>query len=109
MFIKVILFVTKGSVDGIQLTHRDLYEVACRLTRIYDIQRLALKLGVQAHRMASILVNNNGDITEAAYEMLKEWRSSQQDAVEALSKLWDALTHPDVNLQQVAQAGSFKG
>ena len=55
--------------------------------------------------MDTIFCNKNDDITEASYEMLKEWRKSQPDAVTAFITLRDALTHPDVNLHQVAQEG----
>ena len=99
-----ILFVTKGSFSGKELTHRQLYDVACKLTRKYDIRRLGLQLGVKVNRMDTIFCNKNDDITEAAYEMLKEWRNGQADPKKALITLRDALTHPDVNLQQVAQA-----
>ena len=53
--------------------------------------------------MDAIFCNNKGDIEEAAYEMLKEWRKGQPDPKTASITLRDALTHPDVNLHQVAQ------
>ena len=55
--------------------------------------------------MDTIFCNKNGDITEAAYEILKEWRKGQPDAVTAFITLRDAFTHPDVNLRQVVQEG----
>ena len=79
-----------------------LYEVARRLTRKSDIRTLGFKLGVKGYKMDSIFCNKNDDITEAAYEILKEWRKGQPDPKTAFITLRDALTHPDVNLQQVA-------
>ena len=97
-----MFLLTKGLFRR-RLTHQDLYEIAGRLTRISDIRTLALKLGVKEYKVDTIFCNKNNDITEAAYEILKEWRKGQPDTVTAYITLKDALTHPDVNLHQVAQ------
>ena len=102
-FTEVMFLLTKGRDYRTKLTHQQLYSVACSLTTKSDIRRLGLKLGVKVNRMDTIFCNNNGDITEAAYEILKEWRSGQPDPKMAFTTLRDALTHPDVNLHQVAQ------
>ena len=104
MYIENILFVTQGQCS-IELTHTDLYFVACRLTSKADIRRLGLKLGVKDHTIDTIFCNQKGDITEAAYETLKEWRKGQEDAKVARITLRNALTHPDIKLHQVAQEG----
>ena len=97
-------YVTQG-LNGKKLTHEHLYRVARRLTSKSDIRRLGLKLGIADHRIDAIFHNKRDDITEAAYEILKEWRKSQEDAKVAFITLIKALTHPDVNLHQVAQEG----
>ena len=102
-FICFILFVTKGSDDRKELTHKRLYSVARRLTKKSHIRKLGWKLGVKDHNIDSIFCNNKGDITEAAYEILKEWRSGQPNPATAYITLRDALTHPYINLRQVAQ------
>ena len=93
-----MFLVTKGPVDGEELTHQHLYGVACRMTRISDIRWLGLRLGVNVNRMDTIFCNRNNDITEAAYEILKEWRRGQRDPKMAFTTLMDVLIHPDVNL-----------
>ena len=98
-----MFLLTKGRDHRRKLTHLHLDAVACRLTGKSDIRRLGSKLNVKDHKIDSIFCNKNGDITEAAYEILKEWRKGQPDPVTAYITLRDALTHPDVNLHQVAQ------
>ena len=98
-----MFLLTKGRVDSRKLTNENLFYVGRSLTSKSDIRRLGLKLGVKANRIDTIFCNTNGNIEEAAYEMLKEWRSGQPDPVTARTTLKDALTHPDVNLHQVAQ------
>ena len=61
-----------------------------------------MKLGVEDHKIDTIFHNQKDDILEAAYETLKEWFKGQTNAVTAYINLKDALTDPDVNLQQIA-------
>ena len=77
--------------------------MACGLTSKSDIRRLGLRLGVADNTIDTIFWNHKSDITEAAYAMLKEWRKGQGDPRTAFITLRDALIHPEVNLQQVAQ------
>ena len=84
-----------------ELSDEKLYEVARRLTNQADIRKLGLKLGVPNHRIDAIFyTKRNDDITEAAHEMLNEWRKDQPDAARAWITLRDALK--DVNLAQVS-------
>ena len=76
--------------------------VAYQLTSESDIRRLGLKLGVDGPGIDAILYNRKGDIREAAYEVLNEWRKGVPDAVTAFINLWDALTDPSVNFQAAA-------
>ena len=98
-----MFLVTKGHVESRKLTHENLFYVGRSLTSKSDIRRLGLKLGVKANRIDTIFCNTNGNIEEAAYEMLKEWRSGQPDSATAFITLRNVLTHPAVNLHQVAQ------
>ena len=52
----------------------------------------------------AILYNKRYDVQEAAYAMLQEWLKRQPSCTEAYRKLWEALTHPDVNLSEIAHA-----
>ena len=79
-----------------------LYYIARRLTRKSDIRRVGLKLGVADYRIDAIFHDKRDDITEAAYETLKEWRKGQKDNRTTFITLGNVLTHPDVNLGQVA-------
>ena len=84
------------------LTHQQMLTVANQLSSEFDIRSLGLALGVAGNKIDAILNNTKGDIREAAYQTLKEWRKRVPDAPTALKNLLHALAHPSVDLKQTA-------
>ena len=78
-------------------------KVALRLSKKLDIRILGLHLGIESHTLDNIFQNNKDDITEAAYEMLKEWRKRQPSETEGYQSLLAALKHHDVNRLDIVQ------
>ena len=86
-----------------QLSDIQSLKVAFRLSKELAIRNLGLHLGIEGYKLDAIFRNKKDDITEAAHEVIQEWRKRQTSRAEAYKNLLDALTHPDVNLQHVAQ------
>ena len=78
-------------------------KVAFRLSKELVIRNLGLHLGIESYKLDTIFQNKRYDITEAAHEVLQEWRKRQPNNTEAYQNLLHALTHPDVNLFNIAQ------
>ena len=84
------------------MTERDLLEVSYRLIEESDIRQLGSHLGVEHYKVDAILCDEKGNIPLATLVMLKEWRKGQENNVKAYDDLWEALTHPEVDLSHVA-------
>ena len=78
-------------------------QVAFRLSKELVIRNLGLHLGIESYKLDAIFENKKYDITEAAHEVLHEWRKRQPNNTEAYQNLLHTLTHPDVNLFHIAQ------
>ena len=86
-----------------ELTDIQSLNVAFRLSEKLVIRNLELHLGIESFKLDAIFQNNKYDITEAAHEVLQEWRKRQTSDIEADTNLLALLKHPDVNLLQIVQ------
>ena len=85
-----------------ELTDQDVLKVSRRLHQKSELRKLALQLGHDSSTIETSLTNNRHDCHEAAYDVLSEWRMTQEDDFIAYRNLCFALVHPNVNLKRVA-------
>ena len=78
-------------------------KVAFRLSKELVIRNLGLHLGIESYKLDTIFKNKKDDITEAAHEVLQEWRKRQPSSTEAYQNLLAVLKHPDVNLLHIVR------
>ena len=78
-------------------------KVAFWLSKELVIRNLGLHLGIESYKLDTIFQNKKDDITEAAHEVLQEWRKRQPSSTEAYQNLLAVLKHPDVNLLHIVR------
>ena len=71
---KILLF-----TGDTELTDYMLWNLAKEYTNRNDLRTLALKLGLKESQVTTSLTNNNNDINSAAYDLLRQWRASQDN------------------------------
>ena len=82
-----------------ELSDKQTWQVAFRLSEKLVIRNLGLHLGIESFRLDAIFQNNKKDIT--AHALLQEWRKRQTNDAEAYQNLLAVLKHKDVNLLQI--------
>ena len=51
------------------------------------------------HKTVDTRLNNNNNINDAAYEILNEWRNTQDNEMNAYMNMCKALRHVEVKLE----------
>ena len=61
-------------------------------------EKLGTELGIEQHKLDSILTSNKPEITIAAHVMLKTWYMNQDNSLQAMDKLVDVLKRAELKL-----------
>ena len=68
------------------------------ITKKFDLRKLALHgLNMKSSEIERHLANESYDISEAAYQLLVEWRNSQDDECTAYIKIQNALASAELS------------
>ena len=94
----VYFTVAESSAETKQLTDERLVKLPNRITERGKLRTLAIiGLGISNSTVKRHL--QNSDITEAAFEMLDEWRDSQENEAAAFINICKALKHEEVGME----------
>ena len=67
-------------------------DLSTLIVTLVDLREIAINgLEIEGIKVQRHINNNPGDITSAAYNLLKEWRDTRQDFITAYMKLSEAL------------------
>ena len=75
-----------------------LWNLAKEITNSSQLRTLGLKLKLGDSKIDTALTNHRYDINDAAYDVLRNWRDSQEDATEAYKEICKALKDAKQNL-----------
>ena len=85
------------------MTDEDILLISQHITVRDDLRKLGLIGLHMRHKDTQKALERHPDSsTDAAYDVLHEWKKSVKDPVEAFEILYDALTHKNVNLIEIA-------
>ena len=82
---------TYNSVGDTELTDTMLWSLAKEITNSTDVRTLGLKLQLDSSQIATSLTNHPNNINDAAFDVLRKWRDSHEDATEAYKEICKAL------------------
>ena len=68
-----------------------LWSLAKEITSSSDVRTLGLKLELDNSKITTSLTNYPNNINDAAFDVLRQWRDSQEDATVAYGKICEAL------------------
>ena len=82
------------------MTDEDILLISQHITVRDDVRKLGL---IGLHKDTQKALEKHPDSsTDAAYDVLHEWKKSVKDPVVAFEILYDSLTHKKVNLIEIA-------
>ena len=93
------IFVTNYLTDEPKLTGEMMWKLSKQINSDGDLRTLAMEgLGLEDPTVNKNLQNKR-DINEAAYQVLREWRTSQENDRIAYQNLCEALKDEDVKMK----------
>ena len=70
-----------------KLTDIHIQEISERIAAQTPLRRLGLRLGLTCDKINTIFTNNQHDITQQAYWVIRNWRNGKASAEEAFEEL----------------------
>ena len=68
-----------------------LWSLAKEFTNRSDLRTLGIKLKLDESKIATALTNHQNEINEAAYDLMRRWRASQDNDTVAYRNICEAL------------------
>ena len=97
MFIVILFLKMVYPISGV-LEDRHILHLSLRITDKSQLRRLGTNLQLPTNVIESVLSRHNGNIIEAAHEVLSRWLTYEENRREAYSHLLTALKGCNMNL-----------